>query len=58
MIWNLGPAGCGGGGWGGGGSGGGQNFITGLMKRIQFCILNGNEKESSSQIYNYRIISP
>ena len=43
------------GGRGGGGGGGGGAaetiFITTSMKRISFCILTGNEKENSSQIY-------
>ena len=26
-------------------------FITTFMNRIQFCILTGNEKDNSSQIY-------
>ena len=32
--------------------GGKHTFITTFMKHIQFCILTGNEKENSSQIYH------
>ena len=42
------------GGWGWRGKGERHTFITTFMKSIQFCILTGNEKESSSQIYQTR----
>ena len=52
----MGPGGVGGrGGLVGGGGGEGRRvehiFITTFMKRIQFSILTGNEKENLSQIY-------
>ena len=33
------------------GRGRGYIFITTFMRRIKFCILTGNEKENSSQIF-------
>ena len=38
-------------GGGGGGGGGGVYVITTFIKRIQFCILTGKDKENSSHIY-------